>query len=101
MNLALCHMRDPGQDRAMIVRFAYFRFKWLCSGAELERFLKQRLAPAETIFIVGCALWPMSGLGDGHRFRFGALGGMAADEYVTGGDRAARPLAARSVAVRQ
>lgn len=31
-DLSLCHMHDPNQDRAMIVRFAYFRVKRLRLG---------------------------------------------------------------------
>ncbi|GEC02398.1 hypothetical protein SSP24_00530 [Streptomyces spinoverrucosus] len=101
-DLALCHMHDPVQDRAMLVRFMYFRFKRLRLGAVLERFLEQRLAPGATIFIVDCTLtWPMAVLGDRHRFQFGALGGMPPDEYAGGSDRVARHLAEQKSAVRQ
>ncbi|MFI2433341.1 hypothetical protein [Streptomyces sp. NPDC018693] len=100
--LALCHMHDPNQDRAMIVRFMYFRFKRLRLGATLERFLEQRLAPGATIFLVDCTLtWPVSVLGERHTFQFGALGGMPADEYATGSDRVARHLAEQGSRVRR
>lgn len=100
--LALCHMHDPSQDRAMLVRFMYFRFKRLRLGATLERFLEQRLAPGATVFIVDCTLtWPVSVLGERHRFQFGALGGMPADEYAGGSDRIARHLAELNARVRQ
>ncbi|MDQ1042568.1 hypothetical protein [Streptomyces sp. V4I2] len=101
-DLALCHMHDPSQDRAMLVRFMYFRFKRLRLGAVLERFLEQRLVPGATIFIVDCTLtWPVSVLGDRHRFQFGALGGMSADEYAGGSERIARHLAEQNAQVRQ
>ncbi|GAA4934465.1 hypothetical protein ACFPM3_05195 [Streptomyces coeruleoprunus] len=100
--LALCHMHDPSQDRAMIVRFAYFRFKRLRLGAELRRFLEQRLAPGATVFLLDCTLrWPMTVLGDRQRFQFGALGGMAPDEYVTGSERLAEHLAEQGSPVRR
>ncbi|MEV1078043.1 hypothetical protein AB0I98_07265 [Streptomyces sp. NPDC050211] len=100
--LSLCHMHDPSQDRAMLVRFMYFRFKRLRLGAVLEWFLEQRLAPGATIFIVDCTLtWPVSVLGDRHRFQFGALGGMPPDEYASGSDRVARHLAEQHSPVRR
>ncbi|MFC8008513.1 hypothetical protein ACFUCH_35910 [Streptomyces olivaceus] len=100
--LSLCHMHDPNQDRAMIVRFAYFRFKRLQLGSTLERFLEQRLAPGATIFIVNTTLtWPVTVLGERHRFQFGALGGMDAHEYSAGSERLSRHLAEQGSAVRR
>jgi hypothetical protein len=101
-DLALCHMHDPSQDRAMIVRIAYFRVKRLRLGATLQGFLERRLAPGATIFVVDCTLtWPMSVVGERHRFQFGALGGMTADEYAGGSERIARYLADQGAGVRQ
>ncbi|MGC9540590.1 hypothetical protein [Streptomyces sp. UG1] len=100
--LALCHMHDPSQDRAMLVRFTYFRFKRLRLGPTLERFLEERLAPGATVFLVDCTLtWPVSVLGDRHFFQFGALGGMPPEEYVSGSDRIAEHLAEQHAAVRR
>ncbi|OAH13672.1 hypothetical protein [Streptomyces jeddahensis] len=101
-DLALCHIHDPGQNRAMTVRFACFRFKRLRLGATLQGFLERSLAPGATIFVVDCTLaWPMSVLGERHRFQFGALGGMTADEYGAGSERIARFLAEQGASVRQ
>lgn len=101
-DLSLCHMHDPSQDRAMLVRFLYFRFKRLRLGAVLERFLEERLAPGATIFIVDCTLtWPVTVLGERHSFQFGALGGMSPDEYVSGSDRVAEHLAQQGSPVRR
>ncbi|NGO12616.1 hypothetical protein G5C60_34660 [Streptomyces sp. HC44] len=101
-DLALCHMHDPSQDRAMLVRFQYFRFKRRRLGPTLERFLEERLAPGATIFIVDCTLtWPVTVLGERHSFQFGALGGMSPDEYVTGSDRVAEHLAEQHAPVRR
>lgn len=101
-DLTLCHMHDPNQDRVMIVRFAYFRFKRIRLGATLRAFLEQRLAPGATVFVVDVTLtWPMSVLGDRHRFQFGALGGMGPEEYANGSGRLARHLAEQGATVRQ
>ncbi|MBO8195268.1 hypothetical protein ITI46_26995 [Streptomyces oryzae] len=100
--LSLCHMHDPSQDRAMLVRFMYFRFKRLQLGEVLTRFLEERLAPGGRVFIVDCALrWPMTVLGDRQRFQFGALGGMPAHEYATGSGEIARHLAEQGSPVRR
>ncbi len=100
--LALYHMHDPSQDRAMIVRFMYFRFKRQRLGRTLERFLAERLAPGATIFLVDCSLtWPMTVVGERHYFQFGALGGMSPDEYFNGSERIARHLAEQGATVRQ
>ncbi|MGP3975736.1 hypothetical protein ACTWQF_17355 [Streptomyces sp. 8N114] len=100
--LSLCHMHDPSQDRAMLVRFMYFRFKRLQLGPVLTRFLEQQLAPGGTIFVVDCTLrWPMTVLGDRHRFQFGALGGMPAHEYADGSEEIARHLAEQGSPVRR
>ncbi|NYI03783.1 hypothetical protein [Allostreptomyces psammosilenae] len=100
--LALCHMHDPNQDRAMLVRFLYYRFKRLRLGRTLTRFLEQRLAPGATIFVVDCTLtWPTTRLGDRQRFQFGALGGMSPQEYAAGGDPVARYLAAQGSPLRR
>ncbi|MEU9247018.1 hypothetical protein [Streptomyces sp. NPDC048385] len=101
-DLSLCRMHDPSQDRGMIVRFAYFRFKRLRLAATLEQFLEQRLAPGATIFILDATLtWPVSVLGERHRFQFGALGGMEPEEYRTGSERLARHLSEQGSGVRR
>ncbi|MCV2457777.1 hypothetical protein OEB94_00465 [Streptomyces sp. ICN988] len=101
-DLSLCHMHDPNQDRAMIVRFAYFRVKRLKLGPALERFLEQRLAPGATIFILDATLtWPVSVVGERQRFQFGALGGMGPQEYMTGSERLAQHLAEHGSRLRQ
>ncbi|MFA3872951.1 hypothetical protein ABS735_04555 [Streptomyces sp. MMCC 100] len=101
-DLSLCHMHDPNQDRAMIVRFAYFRVKRLRLGRTLERFLEQRLAPGATIFILDTTLtWPVSVLGERQRFQFGALGGMNPREYIDGSARLAQHLAEQGSRVRR
>lgn len=100
--LSLCRMHDPSQDRAMITRFAYFRFKRLRLGPTLRSFLEERLADRGTIFVVDCSLtWPVTVLGPRHRFQFGALGGMPPQEYRRGSERLARHLAEQGSNVRR
>ncbi|MBX9390189.1 hypothetical protein ACFPZ0_19165 [Streptomonospora nanhaiensis] len=100
-DLDLCHMHDPNQDRAMVCRFMYFRVKRLRLGAVLTRFLRERLAPGGTVFILDCPLrWPATVLGERHRFQFGALGGIPPQGYTEGGERVARFLAEQGAAAR-
>jgi len=93
-DVQLHHMHDPNQDRLMIRRMTYFRFKWLRLADAYARFVERRLEPGGTIFIVDCRLrWPATRLGDRHLFQFGALGGASPDEYHHGGPRVADYLA--------
>src|SRR3989475_10559648 len=87
-DLELHHMQDPVQDRLMVKRMSYFRFKRRTLGAAYERFLREYLAPGGTIVVVECGLqWPTTRRGDRYTFQFGALGGATADEMMRGGDR--------------
>jgi hypothetical protein len=87
-DVQLHHMCDPNQDRLMLQKMSYFRFKRLRLGAAYERFLEQALAPGGTLFIVDCALrWPTTRLGERHVFQFGALGGLEPEEYLRGSER--------------
>jgi len=87
-DVQLHHLHDPNQDRLMIQRMTYFRFKKLSLGHAYERFIEDHLEPGGTIFIVDCGLkWPTTRIGDRYVFQFGALGGARADEYHQGGER--------------
>ncbi|MDA0563913.1 hypothetical protein LG943_06165 [Streptomonospora sp. S1-112] len=100
-DLDLCHMHDPNQDRAMVGRFMYFRVKRLRLGAVLTRFLRERLAPGGTVFVLDCPLrWPATVLGERQRFQFGALGGIPPHAYTEGGEPVARFLAEQGAAAR-
>jgi hypothetical protein len=84
----LHHMHDPVQDRLMIQRMSYFRFKRLTLGAAYERFLRQRLVPGGTIVLMECHLqWPVTQCGERYLFQFGALGGASLEELQHGGER--------------
>ena len=92
--LQLHHMHDPVQDRLMLRRMAYFRFKRLTLGPAYEQFLRERLEPGGTILTVECRLsWPTRHYGDRHLFQFGALGGATVDEMLHGGPRVSAYLA--------
>lgn len=93
-DIVLHHMHDPNQDRLMIRRMTYFRFKRLVLGPAYERFLRERLEPGGTIFLAECDLrWPTTAVGERHLFQFGALGGASIEEYFNGGERVADYLA--------
>jgi hypothetical protein len=87
-DLDLHHMHDPVQDRLMVQRMSYFRFKRRRLGPAYEGFLRECLEPGGTIFVMECGLrWPTTRRGDRHVFQFGALGGATADEMMRGGER--------------
>jgi len=88
--MQLHHMHDPVQDRLMVRRMSYFRFKKLSLGAAYRTFLDQCLEPGGTIFLVDCRFsWPVTDCGDRHFFQFGALGGATIEEMHKGGARVA------------
>ena len=88
--LQLHHMHDPVQDRLMVRRMSYFRFKKLVLGDAYRTFLDRWLEPGGTIFLVDCRLsWPITDCGGRHLFQFGALGGATAEEMHQGGLRVA------------
>lgn len=93
-NVQLHHMHDPVQDRLMIQRMTYFRFKRLMLGAAYEAFLDRCLQPGGTIFLMDCRMaWPVTDCGERHLFQFGAVGGATVDELQHGSERVAEYLA--------
>jgi hypothetical protein len=81
-DLVLHHMHDPNQDRLTLRRMAYFRVKRTHLGAGYEEFLAGNLAPGGTIVLAECGQrWPATTMGERHLFQFGAIGGMAPEEY--------------------
>ena len=81
----LHHMFDPNQDRLMLQRMTYFRFKWLRLPIAYRQFIERRLMPGGTIFLVECALrWPATHLNERHLFQFGALGGAVCGPLTEG-----------------
>lgn len=100
--LRLHHMHDANQDRLMISRMAYFRVKRLALGAAYEAFVRGTLVAGGTIIVVDCRRsWPVTRVGDRHIFQHGAVGGASADEYLYGGERVERFLAAEGSARRR
>src|SRR6266545_4311324 len=53
-DLELHHMHDPVQDRLMVQRMSYFRFKRRTLGAAYEDFLRECLEPGGTIIVMEC-----------------------------------------------
>jgi hypothetical protein len=87
-DLDLHHMHDPVQDRLMVRRMSYFRFKQRRLGPAYEHFLRDTLEPGGTILVMECGLsWPTTRYGDRRVFQFGALGGATVDEMMHGGPR--------------
>jgi hypothetical protein len=88
--LQLHHMHDPVQDRLMVRRMSYFRFKKLSLGKVYRAFLDQCLEPGGTLLLVDCRLsWPVTDCDNRHVFQFGALGGATIKEMHKGGTRVA------------
>jgi hypothetical protein len=86
----LHHMHDPVQDRLMIQRMTYFRFKRLTLGPAYEAFFDRCLEPGGTIFLMDCRVtWPVTECGERHLFQFGAVGGATVDELQHGSERVA------------
>ncbi|MBX9397325.1 hypothetical protein K4749_28000 [Streptomyces sp. TRM72054] len=92
-DIQLHHMHDAVQDRLMIRTMTYFRVKRLRLGPAYERFLRDRLPPGGTVFVIDCQrTWPTRRIADRHLFQHGAVGGATEDEYRHGGPRVAHYL---------
>lgn len=86
--LQLHHMHDPVQDRLMVQRMSYFRFKRRVLGEAYERFIADWLEPGGLIILTECTLaWPVTDRGERDMFQFGALGGATVEELQWGGPR--------------
>ncbi|MDP9403931.1 MAG: hypothetical protein M3P85_11550 [Actinomycetota bacterium] len=93
--VSVYHMHDPAQDRPMLQAMAYMRLKRLRLGRAYERFLEERLAPGGTIIQLECErTWRTRAVGERAHFQFGALGGLAEEEYHDNGARIAEYLEA-------
>jgi hypothetical protein len=91
--ISVHHMHDPVQDRVMIKRVAYYRFKYRRLPAAYRDFLS-RLPAGATIYLVECGRsWPLVRCGDRQYFQFGAVGGLAAKDHFDGDERIAPYLA--------
>jgi hypothetical protein len=91
---AVHHMHDANQDRLMIRRMGYFRFKYQQLPAAYEAFLRENLAPGGTAVVVDCGeRWPTTSTGPRQVFQHGAVGDATPDEYAHGGERVAEFLA--------
>jgi hypothetical protein len=88
------HMHDANQDRLMIRRMGYFRYKYQQLPAAYETFLRDHLEPGGTVVIVDCTeRWPTTRLGRRQVFQHGAVGDATPDEYANGSERVAEFLA--------
>jgi hypothetical protein len=91
--IAVHHMHDPNQDRLMIRRMAYFRYKYRSLPPAYAAFLRQCLEPGGTVLVTDCTeRFPATITGDRQVFQHGAIGGASAEEYEHGGDRVRRFL---------
>jgi hypothetical protein len=90
------HMHDANQDRLMIRRMGYFRYKYQQLPAAYEEFLRENLAPGGTVLVVDCEeRWPTTNAGPRQVFQHGAVGDATAEEYAHGSERVAEFLAAQ------
>ena len=75
--VGLHHMHDANQDRLMIRRMAYFRFKHRRLPAAYAEFLRAHLQPGGTVVVSDCGQrWPTTATGDRQVFQHGAVGGL-------------------------
>jgi hypothetical protein len=83
-DLMVHQMHDPNQDRAMLTRMGYLRFKLGALPPAYRRFIGEVLPPGGLIVVVDCALrWPVVRLGARHVFQPGAVGGLNPEDYLT------------------
>lgn len=96
-DIQLHHMADANQDQLMVERMAYFRLKRRALGKHYSKFLMSNLCKGGTILIVDCkASWNVVKISDRHYFQPGAVGGLTADEYVTGTEQTAKFIASQT-----
>jgi hypothetical protein len=89
-DLLLHQMHDPNQDRLMCQEMAYFRVKRRALGATYQQFIEETLLPGGTLLLLECHLpWPTTQLAERHVFQLGGLGGLPAEEYLSGSKRVA------------
>ncbi|WP_158883666.1 hypothetical protein [Amycolatopsis anabasis] len=99
--IGLHHMHDANQDRLMIRRMAYFRFKYRSLPRAYAAFLRDCLEPAGTVLVTDCGeRWPTSDVGPRQVFQHGAVGGATAEQYAHGGPQVAQFLAEQGSAWR-
>lgn len=92
--VAVHHMHDANQDRLMIRRMGYFRYKYRQLPAAYAAFLRDHLAPDGTVVVVDCQeRWPTTETGPRQVFQHGAVGDATPEEYAKGGPRVAEFLA--------
>jgi hypothetical protein len=92
--VAVHHMHDENQDRLMISRMGYFRYKYRTLPAAYAAFLRENLAPGGTVVVIDCEeRWPTTEVGPRQVFQHGAVGDATPDEYANGGPRVAAFLA--------
>lgn len=94
--VAVHHMHDANQDRLMIRRMSYFRYKYRTLPDAYARFLRENLAPGGTVVVVDCTeRWPTTEVGPRQVFQHGAVGDATPGEYAHGGPRVAEFLASQ------
>jgi hypothetical protein len=87
-DIAVHHMHDPNQDRLMLQTMSYYRLKYRRLPSAYRNALERWLPRGATLYVVDCTRrWPVLRTGARSVFQFGALGGMAADEYFRGSPR--------------
>ncbi|HEX6357623.1 hypothetical protein [Actinophytocola sp.] len=92
--VAVHHMHDANQDRLMISRMGYFRYKYRNLPAAYAAFLREHLAPGGTVVVTDCTeRWPTTTIGPRQVFQHGAVGDATPDEYANGGGRVSAFLA--------
>ncbi len=91
--LRVYQMHDPNQDRLKVGRVAYFRLKRTQLGNAYKQFLKERLEPGATLFILDCqSTWLGTSVSDHHFFQVGGEGTLSSEAYIRPSEQIARFL---------
>jgi hypothetical protein len=100
-DVQLHQMHDPNQDRLMVRRMGYMRIKLLRLPDAYVSFIRRRLQPGGRLIITDCSKrWAVLRVAERHLFQTGAMGGLEAEEYLTGSPRVAEYLRLSGAAVR-
>ncbi|SDR93525.1 hypothetical protein [Microlunatus soli] len=84
-DVTLHQMHDAAQDRLMTARMAYFRVKWRRLPDAFARFLDDQLLPGAPVLLVDDQIrWPVTRVAERHWFQTGGLGGLSAQDHLSG-----------------
>ncbi len=86
--IALHQMNDPGNDRLMAQKMAYFRWKYRRLPQAYQHYIVNNLAPDGQLWTIECTHERhVTRINDRHVYQVGGYGGLTWEEYSQGGPR--------------